>query len=71
VSGGTVILVDTVIFSFSRIQKRVTLSVTEAEFGAAGDVVQNMMFASRVIESLGLTVMKPMVIEVDNKGRLI
>jgi hypothetical protein len=71
VSGGTVFLFDTVIFSFSRIQKRVTLSVTEAEFGAAVDVVQNMMFASRVIESLGLTVMKPMVIEVDNKGRLI
>jgi hypothetical protein len=66
-----VFLFDTVIFSFSRMQKCVTLSVTEAEFVAAVEVVQNMIFASRIIESLGLTVTKPMVIEVDNKGAVV
>jgi hypothetical protein len=68
VSGGTVFLSDTVIFAFSRMQKCVTLSVTEAEFVAAVEVVQNMLFACRVLESIGLHVQKPMVIEVDNKG---
>jgi hypothetical protein len=68
ISGGTVFLFDTVIFSFSRMQKCVTLSVTEAEFVAAVEVVQNMLFACRVLESIGLLVEKPMVIEIDNKG---
>jgi hypothetical protein len=68
VSGGTVFLCNTVIFAFSRMQKCVTLSVTEAEFVAAVEVVQNMLFAWRVLSSMGLKVRMPMVIEVDNKG---
>jgi hypothetical protein len=44
------------------------LSVTKAEFVAAVEVVQNMLFAWRVLVSLGLKVKLPMVIEVDNKG---
>jgi hypothetical protein len=49
-------------------QKYETLSVTEAEFVAAVEVVQNLLFACRVLESIGLHVEKPIVIEVDNKG---
>jgi hypothetical protein len=57
-----------VIHAFSRMQRCVTLSVTEAEFVAAVEVVVNMLFAWRVVESMGLTVQLPMKIEVDNKG---
>jgi hypothetical protein len=56
------------IFAFSKMQRCVTLSVTEAEFVAAVEVVQNMLFAWRVLSSMGLTVQLPMLIEVDNKG---
>jgi hypothetical protein len=68
VSGGTVFLCGAVIFAFSRMQRCVTLSVTEAEFVAAVEVVQNMLFAWRVLSSMGLLVQLPMLIEVDNKG---
>jgi hypothetical protein len=68
VSGATVFLCDTVIFAFSRMQKCVTLSVTEAEFVVAVEVVQNMLFAWRVLTSMELQVRLPMVIEVDNQG---
>jgi hypothetical protein len=71
VSGGTVFLCDTVIFAFSRMQKCVTLSVTEAEFVAAVEVVQNMLFAWRVLTFMELQVRLPMVTEVDNKGAVI
>jgi hypothetical protein len=68
VSGGTVFLCGAVIHAFSRMQKCVTLSVTEAEYVAAVEVVQNMLFSWRVVQSLGLKVKLPMKIEVDNKG---
>jgi hypothetical protein len=57
-----------VIHAFSRMQKCVTLSVTEAEYVAAVEVVQNMLFAWRVLQSIGVQVKTPMVIEIDNKG---
>jgi hypothetical protein len=57
-----------VIHAFSRMQKCVTLSVTEAEYFAAVEVVQNMLFAWRVLQSIGLQVKIPMVIEIDNEG---
>jgi hypothetical protein len=47
-------------------QRCVTLSVTEAEFVAADEVVQNMLFAWRILWSMGLTVMLPMLIEIEN-----
>jgi hypothetical protein len=42
--------------------------LTLSFFPSAVEVVQNMLFACRVLESIGLLVEKPMVIEVDNKG---
>jgi hypothetical protein len=68
VSGGTVFLAGSVICAFSRMQKCVTLSAKEAEFVAAVEVIQNMLFSWRVMASMGLKVELPMVIEVDNKG---
>jgi hypothetical protein len=53
VSGGTVFLCGAIIFAFSRMQKCVALSVTEAEYVAAVEVVQNMLshggYCSRLV----------------------
>jgi hypothetical protein len=68
VSGGTVFMSGVVIHAFSMMQRCVTQSVTEAGFVAAVEVVVNMLFAWRVVESMGLAVQLPMKIEVDNKG---
>jgi hypothetical protein len=45
-----------------------TLSVTEAETVAAVECVQDMLFGMHLLESMGLKVKKPMVLEIDNKG---
>jgi hypothetical protein len=46
----------------------VALSVMEAELFAAVMTVQDMLFIMRIVESMGLRVKKPMVLEIDNKG---
>ena len=52
----------------SKMQKFVTLSVTEAECVAATSCVQDMLFGKRFLESLGLKVKLPMTLYMDNKG---
>ena len=49
-------------------QNVVALSVTEAEEIAATECVQDMLFGMHLLESVGLKVQKPMVLEVDNSG---
>ena len=44
------------------------MSVTEAECVAAASCVQDMMYGKNFLESLGLKVKLPMVLEMDNKG---
>jgi hypothetical protein len=68
VSGGTIFLCGAVIHAFSRMQKCVALSVTEAEYVAAVEVVQDMLFAWRILQSIGLQAKLRMKIECDNKG---
>jgi hypothetical protein len=46
----------------------VTLSVTEAELVAATQCAQDMLFNMGILESMGLKVKKPMILEIDNKG---
>ena len=46
----------------------VALSVTEAELYAATLCAQEMMYVTRILESIGLQVQKPMVLEIDNEG---
>ncbi len=53
-----------------RMQGFVTLSVTEAESASATQCAQDMLFVMRVVESMGLKVKKPMILEVDNKGAI-
>jgi hypothetical protein len=44
------------------------LSVTEAKTVAAVECTQDMLFGMHLLESMGLKVKKPMVLEIDNKG---
>ena len=52
----------------SKMQQCVTLSVTEAELVSATTCAQDMIFVMRLLESVGLKVKKPMILEVDNEG---
>ena len=49
-------------------QKIIALSVTEAELIAMAQVVQEMLYVMRVLESMQLQVEKPMQVQCDNKG---
>jgi hypothetical protein len=49
-------------------QQYVDLSVRESELGGATETAQDMLFAMRILESMGLCVKKPMILYVDNKG---
>jgi len=52
----------------SATQKHVTLSVTEAEQAAAVSCAQDMIHQKNLLESVGLQVELPMILEVDNQG---
>jgi hypothetical protein len=49
-------------------QGSVTVDVTSAEFVSGTQCAQEMLFDMRVLESMGLKVKKPMILEMDNKG---
>ena len=51
-------------------KKIIALSVTEAEFIAMAQVVQEMRCVMRMLESTNLKVQKPMIVENDNKGAI-
>jgi hypothetical protein len=54
-----------------KLQGYVTLSATEAEYGAATESAQDMLFVMRLIESIGLQVEQPMILDVTTKEPLI
>ena len=55
----------------SRMHGCVTLDVTSAELvSAMQECAQDMLFILRVLESMGLKVQKPMILEVDNKTKV-
>ena len=68
VSGWSVFLCGSPVVFRSKTQVTVKLSTTEAEQDSSVSCVQDMLFVMHVIESLGLQVEKPMIIEIDNKG---
>ena len=70
VSGYSTFLCGAPVTMCCRMQGFVTLSVTEAESAAATQCAQDMLFNMRVLESMGLKVKKPMILEVDNKGAI-
>ena len=52
----------------SQIRKTTVLSITEGEFVAGCDGVQDALYAAHVIESMGLEVDWPIMWDTDNKG---
>jgi hypothetical protein len=68
ISGGVVYLEGCPITFRSSTQKFVSLSVTEAESAAGVMVAQDMLYVYRLLESTGLSVELPMLLEIDNKG---
>ena len=52
----------------SATQKHVTLSVTEAEQAAAVSCAQDMIHQKNLLESVGLQVELPMILEINNQG---
>lgn len=68
VSGWTAMLNGALFTRKSRMQKFVTMSVTEAKCVAATECVQDMLFGKRFLEAMGLKVKLPMTLYMDNKG---
>jgi hypothetical protein len=68
VGGHAVFLHDAPISEKIKVQQCTTLSITEAELVSGADCAQDMLFAMRVLESMGLKVKKPMKLYIDNKG---
>lgn len=68
VSGYSTFLCGAPISFKSKMQTTTTLSVTEAELVAAVSCAQDLLFEKRVLESIGLKVRVPMILNVDNKG---
>ena len=68
VTGYSTYLNDAPIFNKSKTQNSVTLSVSEAELIAAVECAQTMLFVQQILNSVGLSVEKPMILEIDCKG---
>jgi hypothetical protein len=71
VSGYTTFLEGAAVANKCAGQRFVTNSSAESELGAATACAQDMLFVMRVLESMGLQVNLPMILEVDNKERSI
>ena len=67
-TGDRVLLDRAPVMFKSMTQKHVSLSVTAAELYAGVASAQDMLYVKNVIESIGLKVKLPMVLEIDNKG---
>jgi hypothetical protein len=68
VGGHAVFLQDAPIAEKTKVQQSTTLSITEAELCSGTECAQDMLFAMRVLDSIGLKVEKPMMLSIDNKG---
>lgn len=68
VMGWITYLEGAVVSAKSATGKTVALSVTEAEINAAVSCAQDMVYEKRLLESIGLEVETPMILEMDNKG---
>ena len=67
ITGYSTYLNDAPIFNKSKTQNSVTLSVSEAELIAAVECAQTMLFVRQFLASIGLSVEKPMILEINYK----
>jgi hypothetical protein len=70
VAGWTVFLCGALVSTKSKMLHAVSLSVTEAELFLGCNCMQDMMFVLHILESLGLKVKLPMMLQMDNKGAI-
>ncbi len=68
VSGYIIYLEDAPTVHTSATQKTVALSSCKAELNAAVLCAEDMMYQKNTLESIGLKVELPMILEIDNKG---
>ena len=68
ISGYRVLLEDAPVMFKSSTQKSVALSVCEAEQTAGVLCAQDMLYVRHILESMGLKVKLPMILEMDNMG---
>ena len=54
----------------SKQQSLTALAVTEAELISAVLTAQDMLFTMQILESIGLKVQKPMILQIDNRGAI-
>jgi hypothetical protein len=66
--GQTTLLEGAPVVMRSKMQKVVALSVTEVELMSGTECAQDMLYTMRIVESMGLKVEKPMILEIDNEG---
>jgi hypothetical protein len=50
--------------------KSVTLSSTEAEYFALSEVTKEVMFVKQVLETMGINLVLPILVKVDNVGAI-
>jgi len=70
VAGYVGYLEGSLVMARSVMQKRSTLSTTEAELYTLVSYVQDIIYLKQLLESMGLTVKTPIIIRVDNKGTI-
>ena len=68
ISGYAVLLEEAPVSAKSGQQNFVTLSSTESELVSGTHCAQEMLFVKNVLESVGLQVELPIILEIDNKG---
>ncbi len=70
VSGYVLYLNGALIAWRSKAQKTVTLSSTEAEYMALGDLCVEVLFVKMLLENMGFKITLPIEIEIDNTGAM-
>ena len=70
VTGFVIYLLGVAIAWACRAQRSVTLSSTEAEYIALSEVCREILFIAQIMEFLGMTVKRPIVVRVDNIGAI-
>jgi hypothetical protein len=70
VTGFTIFLQGVPVLWKSQSQKTVSLSSSEAEYYAMSEAVKEIKFITQVLESVGLKVQKPIIVNVDNVGAI-
>jgi hypothetical protein len=70
ITGFVIFLQNVPVLWRSQLQRTVALSSTEAEYYAMSEAVKEIKFILQVVESLGITVEKPIIVHVDNIGAI-